>query len=276
MNVSDIFWFFFIFTSLQPLITQRLLEASRVRSLRNLEKLRGGRVIALVHRQETMSLLGFPILRYINIEDSEEVLRAIKLTDKTVPIDLIMHTPGGLVLAARQIAHALNNHGAKVTVFVPHYAMSGGTLIALAADEIVMDSNAVLGPVDPQLGDYPAASILKAVAQKNKNRIDDRTLILADISEKAIRQLKEVVCDILRDKLSDGRAEELAEILSTGKWTHDYPLTVEEVQKLGLTVSTDMPQEVYRYMELFPQPKQRVPSVQYIPAPVRQREQRPQ
>jgi ClpP class serine protease len=276
MNISDLFWLFFIFSSLQPVIAQRLLEASRVRSLRNLEKLRGGRVIALVHRQETMSFLGFPIVRYINIEDSEEVLRAIKLTDKTVPIDLIVHTPGGLVLAARQIAHALNNHSAKVTVFVPHYAMSGGTLIALAADEIVMDPNAVLGPVDPQLGEYPAASIIKAVSQKDKNEIDDKTLILADISEKAIQQLKSAVGEILKDKLDDGRAEELAETLSTGKWTHDYPLTFEEVRTLGLPVSTDMPQEVYEFMGLFPQPKQRVPSVQYIPVPIRQREQRPQ
>jgi ClpP class serine protease len=241
--------------------------------LRNLEELRRSRVIALVHRQETMSLLGFPILRYINIEDSEQVLRAINLTDKTVPIDLIVHTPGGLVLAARQIAHALNNHPAKITVFVPHYAMSGGTLIALAADEIVMDPNAVLGPVDPQLGEYPAASILNAVAQKDKNEIDDRTLILADISEKAIRQLRLAVREILIDKLSDARAEEVAEILSTGRWTHDYPLTVNEVRELGLPVSTDIPREVYDFMELFPQPKQRNPSVQYIPAPVRQKEQ---
>jgi ClpP class serine protease len=275
MNAADFIWIFFILSSLQPMITQKLLEASRIRSLRNLEEQRRSRVIALVHRQETMSLLGFPIVRYINIEDSEQVLRAIKLTDRTVPIDLIVHTPGGLVLAARQIAHALNDHPAKVTVFVPHYAMSGGTLIALAADEIVMDPNAVLGPVDPQLGEYPAASIIKAVAQKDKNEVDDRTLILADISEKAIRQLKLAVSQILKDKLSEARAEEVAEILSTGKWTHDYPLTVNEVRDLGLPVSTDIPREVYEFMELFPQPKQRVPSVQYIPGPVRQRDQPP-
>jgi ClpP class serine protease len=267
----DIFWIYFILTTLQPILTQKWLEATRVRFLHKLERARGSRVIALVHRQETMSLLGFPIFRYINIEDSEEVLRAIKLTDKSVPIDLIAHTPGGLALAARQIAHALTNHPAKVTVFVPHYAMSGGTLIALAADQIVMDPNAVLGPVDPQIGKYPAASILKAVAQKDKNEIDDLTLIMADVSEKAIGQLQAMVREILKGKLSDEKAEELAEMLSTGKWTHDYPLTYEEVKELGLPVSTDMPDDVYRFMELFPQPKQRVPSVQYVPVPARQR-----
>jgi ClpP class serine protease len=274
VSVIDILWVYFILTSLQPLVTQKWLEASRMRLLRKLEEARDSRVIALVHRQETMSLLGFPLFRYINIEDSEEVLRAIKLTDKSVPIDLIVHTPGGLVLAARQIANALKNHPAKVTVFVPHYAMSGGTLIALAADEIVMDPNAVLGPVDPQIGEYPAASILKAVSQKDKNRIDDQTLILADVSEKAIQQLKGAVREILRGKMEDGKADELAETLSTGKWTHDYPLTVDEVKALGLPVSTDMPEAVYQFMGLFPQPKQRVPSVQYVPVPARQRGER--
>ncbi len=274
MSVFDILWIYFILTSLQPMLTQKWLEVSRMRLLRKLEEARGSRVIALVHRQETMSLLGFPIFRYINIEDSEDVLRAIKLTDKSVPIDLIIHTPGGLVLAARQIANALKNHPAKVTVFVPHYAMSGGTLIALAADEIVMDPNAVLGPVDPQIGEYPAASILKAVGQKDKNRIDDQTLILADVSEKAIRQLKAAVHNILKGKMDDGRADELAETLSTGKWTHDYPLTVDEVKALGLPVTTDMPESVYEFMGLFPQPKQRASSVQYIPVPARQRGER--
>src|SRR3989441_11627501 len=77
------------------------------------------------------------------------------------PLDLILHTPGGLVLAAEQIAKALVEHKGKVTVFMPHYALSGGTLIALTADEVVMDPNAVIGPVDPQVGGLPAASILE-------------------------------------------------------------------------------------------------------------------
>ncbi|HZE68347.1 MAG TPA: ATP-dependent Clp protease proteolytic subunit [Pyrinomonadaceae bacterium] len=269
MGILDILWIYFIITSLQPAVSQRILEYKRQDLLRKLQKTHGGRFIALIHRQETMSLLGFPILRYINIEDSEEILRAIKLTDKTLPINLIMHTPGGLVLAARQIAHALQNHQGKITVYVPHYAMSGGTLLALAADQIVMDPNAVLGPVDPQLNEFPAASILKAVAQKDKNKVDDQTLILADISEKAITQLRLEVQRMLKDKVGDGKAQELSETLATGKWTHDYPLTYETLREMGLPVSTDMPDEIYHFMELFPQPKQRVQSVQYLPVPAR-------
>ena len=190
MSILDLFWIFFIVSSLLPAIQKRMLQAARLKLMRQLEQERGSRVITLIHRQETMALLGFPLYRYIDIDDSEEVLRAIKLTDDEVPLDLILHTPGGLVLASEQIAHALCRHPAKVTIFVPHYAMSGGTLLALAADEIVMDENAVLGPVDPQLGEYPAASILKVVEQKSIDEIDDKTLILADVARKAIAQVK--------------------------------------------------------------------------------------
>ena len=96
-------WLFFMLSSLQPLLQQRMLEAARQRKIARFERKRGSRVIVMVHRQETMRLLGFPIVRYIDINDSEEVLRAIRLTDADVPIDLIIHTPGGLVLAALQI-----------------------------------------------------------------------------------------------------------------------------------------------------------------------------
>lgn len=269
MTVFDLFWIFFILVSLQPVIRKRMLDAARLRTLRKLEEKRGSRVIALIHRQETLSLLGFPLARYIDIDDSEQVLRAIKLTDPNMPLDLILHTPGGLVLAAEQIAYALCRHKARVTVFVPHYAMSGGTMIALAADEIVMDENAVLGPVDPQLGNYPAASILKAVEQKDINEVEDQTLILADLSRKAIEQVKRTVAAILGDRMDPEKAAALAETLATGTWTHDYPITVREAQELGLPVTTEMPKEVYDLMNLYPQTAQRRPSVEYIPMPYR-------
>ena len=272
MGIGDILWLFFMFSALQPVIRQKMLEASRLRLLNRFERSRRSRVIALVHRQETMSFLGFPIMRYIDVNDSEDVLRAIKLTDPECPIDLIVHTPGGLVLAAGQIAHALKRHQAKVTVFVPHYAMSGGTLISLAADEIVMDPNAVLGPVDPQLGQSPAASVLTVLERKKPDDIDDQTFILADVSRKAIAQVKRTVQDLLTEKMAPEAAASLAEKLTTGTWTHDYAIMPEEAKALGLPVSTEMPGEVYEFMSLFPQPTRTRPSVEYVPVPYRGRQ----
>ena len=272
MSFFDIIWIFFLITSLQPMLRQRWLEMQRMRAFRKFEQQRSSRVIGLIHRQERMSFLGFPLMRYIDVNDSEEVLRAIKLTDTSRPIDLIMHTPGGLVLAAGQIANALRRHEAKVTVFVPHYAMSGGTLIALAADEIVMDHNAVLGPVDPQVGQSPAASVLTVLERKEAKDIDDQTLILADIARKALAQMRTTVRELLAARMPPAQADALADKLSRGGWTHDYPITAEEAKALGLPVSTEVPEEIYEFMSLFPQPTRTRPSVEYIPIPYRGRQ----
>jgi ClpP class serine protease len=264
-DVGQIFWLFFILSALQPVLKQKMLENARQRLLARIERGRKTRVILLVHRQETMSLLGFPLMRYIDINDSEEVMRAIELTDPEVGLDLVLHTPGGLVLAATQIARAIRNRKGKVTVLVPHYAMSGGTLIGLAADEIVMSPHAVLGPVDPQLGQYPAASVVKAVSRKPIADVDDKTLILADVGEKALVQLRESTRELLTRSQPTEKAQELAELLATGTWTHDFPITVDVAQKLGLKVRSDMPPEFLQLMSLFPQPVRRQPAVEYIP-----------
>lgn len=268
-NLSNILWFLFLIAAFAPYFQQKMLVLARLRLLRKLERTRGSRVITLIHRQESRSFLGIPIIRYIDIDDSEQLLRAIRLTQKDLPIDLILHTPGGLVLAAEQIAHAIKAHPAKVTVFIPHYAMSGGTLVALAADEIVMDENAVLGPIDPQLGEYPASSILKVIEIKDKDEIEDKTLILADVARKAITQITAFVQDILRDKMEPQRMETVVKALTEGRWTHDYPILYEQIKEWGLPIRTDLPEEVYALMDLYPQPTQYRPSVQYIPIPYR-------
>jgi ClpP class serine protease len=267
LDFFGLLWLFFIFSSLVPLFRKAMLDQSRQVLFRRLQAERHSRVITLIHRQETLSFLGFPLYRYIDIDDSEAILRAIHGTADDRPIDLILHTPGGLVLAAEQIARALIDHKGKVTVFVPHYAMSGGTLISLAADEIVMDRHAVLGPVDPQLGSMPAASILWVLDQKEPKDIDDETLIKADMSKKALAQVLDTVVDLVSERMTPEAAKTVAETLATGKWTHDYPIRVTQARELGLPVSTEMPDAIYLLMALYPQASQRRPSVEYVPEP---------
>ncbi len=265
--ISQIFWIIFFFMLFFPMLKAQTLEWSREKLIKAIEEKRKSRVITMIHRQETRSLFGLFMMRFINIEDSEQVLRAIRMTPKNMPIDFIIHTPGGLALAATQIANALLDHKAPVRVIVPHYAMSGGTLIALAADEIIMDKHAVLGPVDPQLGQEPAASIVKIKELKKPEDIDDSTLVKIDISEKALNQMYDNVVNILMRKGYEEKvAKRISEELSQGKWTHDYPLTVEYLKELGLKISTDVPNEVYALMDLYPQPSG-AQSVQYIPVP---------
>jgi ClpP class serine protease len=263
--VRSLFWFLLIVMLLYQWSSSPSLERKRIEALKSIQKDRGTRVVTLVHREETISLFGIPLNRYIDIDDAEAILRAIRLTPADKPIDLIVHTPGGLVLAASQIAYAIQKHKGKVTVFVPHYAMSGGTLIALAADEIVMDPNAVLGPVDPQIGKLPAASIIKAVETKTPQNVDDKTLILADVSRKAINQVASLVGGLLKKCMPEKEAQEVSRLITTGQFTHDFPITVERAKSAGLCISTDMPESIYKLMDLYPQKGAGRPSVNFVP-----------
>ncbi|NPA47024.1 MAG: hypothetical protein GXO14_00075 [Thermococci archaeon] len=270
---SLIWWFFllyFMFMMLWPQLQYKQLKLARLHIMQRLAQKRNSTVITMIHRQESIGFFGIPFYKFINIEDSEEILRAIRMAPKDKPIDLIIHTPGGLVLAATQIAKALHDHPAETRVIVPHYAMSGGTLIALAADKIVMDPHAVLGPVDPQLGQYPGPSIVRAVEKKGVEKVDDQTLILADVAEKAIKQVRSFIKDILKDRYGEEKAEELAKILTEGRWTHDYPITYEHAKELGLHVTTDVPEEVYALMDLYKQPFKQRGTVEFMPYPTAQ------
>lgn len=271
INITAFIWFFIILMLFIPIFQRRMLQIRRLQGIRNLERQRNSRVITMIHREEAMSFLGIPFRRYIDIEDSEQILRAIRLTPDETPIDIVLHTPGGLVLASEQIACAIKRHPGKVTIFIPHYAMSGGTLVALAADEIVMDPDAVLGPVDPQMGTpgggfFAAASILNALEHPNPNR-DDQTLILGDVARKAMTQVYEMVLCLIKDRMKDDAAHSLALALSDGRWTHDYPISPDQAKELGMPVSHEMPKDVYALMDLYPQSGLRRPSVEFIPGP---------
>lgn len=267
MSSNDLLWLIIFISLMQPVLRQNMIEYARDKFLRRLEQRRGSRVISIVHREESMSVLGFPLLRYINVEDSESVLRAVRLTDADVPIDVILHTPGGLSLPVEQIVHALRRHKGRVTVFVPHYAMSGAALIALAADELVMAANAVLGAVDPVVGEYPAASVLKITDVKPLDKIEDKTLLLAEEARKSVSQMRRLVTSVLSGRMDSQDSTRLAESLTSGQWTQDYPISVDELRGIGLPVSTDMPLEVFQLMNLYPQTGRGRPAVDFIPVP---------
>jgi ClpP class serine protease len=269
--INNIWFILFIFLFLVPMVQRYYLQTARKSVLAKLGKTRGTQVITLIHRQETISFLGIPLARYIDIDDSERVMRAIRGAQKDVPIDIILHTPGGLALAATQIAMALKAHPAKKTVIVPHYAMSGGTLIAFAADKIIMDPHAALGPVDPQLGDmqgsYPATSLIAVVGKKKIDEVDDKTLIFAEEARKAMSQMRNLLKKILEGKCGGEKMESIIEEFLSGKYTHDHPFMAEQAQSLlGECVQTDVPQEVYALMDLYRMEAGRSrPGVEYVP-----------
>jgi len=256
LDFSSLFWIVIVLLALQPFITARWYAMRRAQAIRAIEVKHNSRVITMIHRQEKRSLFGFSVFRHIDLEDAQAIIAAIKDTPPDMPIDLVLHTPGGLVLAAMQIARAFEAHPAKTTVYVPIDAMSGGTLIALAANEIVMGEFSMLGPIDPQIVGLPAASIVKARDSKPVANVFDLTLVLADMSDKALAQLRRGAVELLTPRMEQSAAEALAGKLTDGHWTHDYALTASEAKALGLPVKLGIPPEVMALMRLYPQPVQ--------------------
>src|SRR5690606_36474331 len=112
------------------------------------------------------------------------------------------------------------------------------------------------GPIDPQILGLPAASLVKARDSKPLSDVWDLTLVLADVSEKALAQVKRGAVELLTPRLDEAAAEAIADKLAGGHWTHDYALTAAEAKSLGLAVKVGMPLDILELMKLYPQPIQ--------------------
>ena len=224
------------------------IQMERAGILSRIEKARGTRALTLIHRREPWSDEpgGF-----ITIEDSEALVAQIRRTPRDRPIDLIIHTPGGIALAAEMIAMAVKKHDGKVTAIVPFYAMSGGTLIALAADEILMEKESILGPVDPQIQGFPARSLITLLSRKPIETISDQMVVLSEIAQKSVDQVKEFVKWLLEDKLDNKEREAIAIFLTGGYISHDTPIVLDVAKELGLPAKEGIPADVYDLFRTF-------------------------
>jgi ClpP class serine protease len=268
--MSLLFILLLLYAVIYPQSQLKQIRMRRISKLKVMEKLHGCKVLTMIHRREAISVFGLPVYQYIDEEDAEQILRWIRQY-QDYPLELILHTPGGQLHASIQIARALRRHPKNTKVIIPHYSMSGGTIIALAANEIVMDKDAVIGPIDPQIGDFmrgtfPAPSWIYA-AETKKEKADDTTLVMSDISRKALKLTRDVAKELLEGKIQPGssgesRLDEVVDKLVSGEMIHSFPLSAAEAKAIGLPISTDFPQEVHEFMKLFKPVKRNVEYVE--------------
>jgi hypothetical protein len=94
-----------------------------------------------------------PCLLYISrqVAHSDVVaVRAALEDERLTALDVIVSSPGGDVEAAYLVARELRRRVQTLTVYIPFRTKSAATLIALAADELVLGSLGELGPLDAQ------------------------------------------------------------------------------------------------------------------------------
>lgn len=199
-------------------------------------KTRGSVVIRIVHHE---------IDEYVDTDTAIEAIDIIRHAPDDAPIDIVLHTPGGIASATQQILHALKHHKGRKTAFVPYRAKSAGTMIALACDEIVMGSSAVLGPIDPQYAWMPAPILAGLTQQKSPDRISDEMMILSKMAQQAVDEARRFSCDYINDAhKTDGSCSLTNDLIGGGR-NHDYPILPQEAAEFGLNVSTAMPEAAY-------------------------------
>ena len=220
--------------------------ARRSAIVHEIEQERGTRVISLINRMEPWSKNSNT--PEMTIEDSEAILEQIRQTPSDMPIDFILHTTGGLRFAAHLIAMALKNHKGKVTVIVPFYALSNGTLLALAGDEIMMEKYSVLGSIEPQLSGLPASSVMSVTKRKPAKALMDFMVLLAEQARMETDNAKGFVRWLLQDrpllKLNPDQIEQIANFLAGGGTSISTPITLDVVRAMGLNVS-EVPEKIY-------------------------------
>lgn len=207
-----------------------------------MEQARGSRVVCIIHQAGMES-------SSVDTVTAEDVLTALQSTPADKPLDIILHTPGGYSYQAHQIALAVKAHRGRKTVFVPYFAMSGGTIISLAADEIVMAPHAVIGPIDAQFPVFhlrrmmPTRAVLDLIATKPASRIHDELVELGIECKRSVHQDHKGAVELMKGTYSPATANRVAHTLNDGTLTHGFPVTLSHARKLGLNVVADMPAE---------------------------------
>lgn len=155
------------------------------------------------------------------------------------PFDLILHTPGGEIFAAMFISRLLKEYPAKIRTWIPAYAMSGGTLLALSTDEIYMSPTACIGPVDPQLGSLfrygSAASWDKIVKYKGK-KAEDQSISFALMGEQYTKSIKNHLINTIHLNMNPKDKLKFVDFITSGKVEHAFALTVGDLKKMGVPV----------------------------------------
>lgn len=196
----------------------------------------------------------------INDEDKAGFMQAVHNVDKAAGLDLVLHTPGGSVTAAESIVdYLLKVFGGDLRVIVPQIAMSAGTMIACAANEIVMGKQSNLGPIDPQVNGLPAYGVLdefdRAVKESAHNAGAARmwqTIIgkyhptFLSSCEHAIALSKEIVKRWLEQGMFNGdsraksKANRIVRALSSQDHNreHGRHIHAERCREMGLKIAT--------------------------------------
>jgi hypothetical protein len=201
---------------------------------RSLKRTTGRPILFIKHTQS--GLFDQSMINQKTLSRISEALTKFKGKD----FDLIIHTPGGEVFSALYIARLFKNYPGKIRTIVPLYAMSGGTMLSLATDEIWMLPNACLGPVDPQIGSlfqYGSVRSWENIVKFKGKKAEDSTLNFAFMGGQYSKSIKAFLIDMIKFPMKMGDKKDLVKFITSGDVEHAFPLTPSELKAFGVPVN---------------------------------------
>lgn len=213
------------------------------------EKL-GAKTIAIIHDFDNPMHYNSPEREDLSTREAFEVLAEIRAAGEKTPLNIVLHTPGGMRFAGELIATALKDRP-NTTAYVPYCAMSAGTMIALSCQKVVMGKHACLGPIDSQFGGFPADGFARLLKEKPVEQISDLWLMVSYVVEKDLKTARQRACELL-NKAHFGRDDacQLTDFLASGDLPHSERIGRERAAEIGVNIAKeDCPEAVYKMVE---------------------------
>ncbi len=167
---------------------------------------------------------------------------------------LLVNSPGGAMDSSYKIARAIRMCLKEITTFVPHIAASGGTLLALIGNEMVMGPMSHITPLDVQIaykGPNISAATFMRFFQRASEWFEKETPEEAPYPKRALADkldpfLMEEWTGLMQTQIE--YVEEILELAGYKKYkqiaqqlvmmfpTHEYVITPEKAKEIGLNV----------------------------------------
>lgn len=197
----------------------------------------GRTVLALIHEGDTG----------LDAEDATDLLTTLAMLEPDDPVDVILHTHGGSATAANRIAAALVKRP-HTAAFVPFYAESAGTEVALACAEIHLGHDANLTPIDIHIEGKPARDLVE-LARKSGPRASETLRLAAKVAERALSDEAKTIDELIHPNHKTAKARvSLAKRLTSGRSYHAELIRFTAAKQMGIAVQKGVPAELYRFI----------------------------
>jgi len=236
--LGSIFVLFMIYQAIKPNLITLYLKLKLRKSL----KKSGRRMIIIKHTD-------FDLFSSSMI-DNKTMMKLVNCMNKIEgkDFDLVLYTPGGEVFSAMYISELLKSYPGKIRVIVPLYAMSGGTLLALSGNEIVMLPTSSLGPVDPQLGNlfkFGSAKSWDYIKRYKGKKSEDSTISFALMGQQYTKSISNHINYLLENKIhNEKKRSNFVKLLTSGEIEHSKILTPNILNSYGLDVKIAEPKDL--------------------------------